>query len=85
MHAGPKCHRQGTITRRALIAASAAALAARCSTPPPQLPPLLPPLLRPHGPFAHRGYYLTFMRMPTYGLPAWKQTIDAFAGTTSTS
>jgi hypothetical protein len=28
-------------------------------------------------PFAIRGYYSTFMRMPTFGLPEWKQMIDA--------
>ena len=26
--------------------------------------------------FSERGYYMTFMRMPTHGLPAWKETID---------
>jgi hypothetical protein len=26
--------------------------------------------------FDQRGYYMTFMRMPTFGLPAWKQMID---------
>jgi hypothetical protein len=77
MHAGPKCQRQATITRRALIAASAAALAApvfdTSST-------IAAPSPAPGAcPFAHRGYYLTFMRMPTYGLAAWKQTIDTFA------
>src|SRR5437763_127106 len=28
------------------------------------------------GPFAVRGYYLTLTRTPTYGLDAWKRTID---------
>lgn len=28
--------------------------------------------------FTHRGYYLTFMRMPTYGLREWKRTVDLF-------
>ena len=28
------------------------------------------------SPFAQRGYYFTFTRMPTYGLDAWKQIID---------
>jgi hypothetical protein len=28
------------------------------------------------GPFAHRGYYLTLTRTPTFGLDAWKRTID---------
>jgi hypothetical protein len=27
-------------------------------------------------PFAIRGYYTTFMRMPTFGLPEWKQMLD---------
>jgi hypothetical protein len=27
-------------------------------------------------PFTDRGYYITFMRMPTYGLPEWKRIID---------
>lgn len=29
------------------------------------------------GPFAHRGYYVTFMRMPTYDLADWKRIVDA--------
>ncbi|HTG43124.1 MAG TPA: twin-arginine translocation signal domain-containing protein, partial [Verrucomicrobiae bacterium] len=29
------------------------------------------------SPFRQRGYYITFMRMPTYGLVAWKQILDA--------
>lgn len=29
--------------------------------------------------FKQRGYYITFMRMPTFGLSAWKQAIDCFA------
>jgi len=33
-----------------------------------------PPTERP---FAHRGYYLTLTRTPTFGLDAWKRTIDA--------
>jgi hypothetical protein len=28
------------------------------------------------GPFAQRGYYLTFMRMPTYDLDDWKTILD---------
>jgi hypothetical protein len=27
-------------------------------------------------PFAQRGYYMTFMRMPVFGLPQWKQMVD---------
>src|ERR1043166_4112693 len=30
-------------------------------------------------PFALRGYYLTFMRMPVMGLPQWKEAMDCFA------
>jgi hypothetical protein len=30
----------------------------------------------PSSPFARRGYYFTFSRMPTYGLDAWKQIVD---------
>lgn len=30
----------------------------------------------PRSPFAHRGYYFTLTRMPTYGLDAWKQIVD---------
>src|SRR4051794_5607239 len=29
------------------------------------------------GPFALRGYYLTLTRTPTFGLDAWKKTVDA--------
>src|SRR5436853_7329721 len=32
-------------------------------------------------PFAWRGYYLTFMRMPVMGLPEWKEAVDVFAKT----
>lgn len=28
------------------------------------------------SPFPIRGYYMTFMRMPTFGLPEWKSMID---------
>jgi hypothetical protein len=28
------------------------------------------------GPFAQRGYYITFMRMPTYDLSDWKKIVD---------
>src|SRR5436190_12352174 len=30
-------------------------------------------------PISIRGYYVTFMRMPTFGLPQWKQMIDCMA------
>ena len=28
------------------------------------------------SPFALRGYYMTFMRMPLWGLPEWKEAVD---------
>src|SRR5688500_1209575 len=28
------------------------------------------------SPFAQRGYYMTFMRMPAFGLAEWKQIVD---------
>src|SRR5689334_4328888 len=31
---------------------------------------------RRDGPFAQRGYYITFMRMPTYDLADWKRIVD---------
>ena len=31
----------------------------------------------PRAAFTHRGYYLTLTRTPTFGLDAWKKTIDA--------
>jgi hypothetical protein len=27
--------------------------------------------------FAQRGYYLCFMRMPTFGLAVWREIVDA--------
>src|SRR6188768_1346354 len=35
--------------------------------------------LRAAEPFAYRGYYLTFMRMPVMGFPEWKRAMDCFA------
>src|SRR6478752_3226483 len=34
------------------------------------------PERREDGPFAQRGYYITFMRMPTYDLNDWKGIVD---------
>src|ERR1700679_3038274 len=31
---------------------------------------------RGDGPFARQGYYITFMRMPTYDLADWKRIVD---------
>jgi hypothetical protein len=39
------------------------------ATPPTQAAP-------PQSPFRERGYYITFMRMPTYDLAAWKHVVD---------
>lgn len=63
------------IGRRTFLAAGSAALAAMA------LDGSIPAFAKGagvHG-FAQRGYYLTFMRMPTFGLAAWKRTVDAFA------
>jgi hypothetical protein len=37
------------------------------------------PAAAPAPAFPQRGYYLTLMRMPTYGLPAWRRAVDCFA------
>jgi hypothetical protein len=34
------------------------------------------PPTEPQGPFQERGYYITFMRMPTYDLADWKRIVD---------
>ena len=71
-------NRSHSPTRRAIIAAAAASLGgirlhrlARGDVDAASGAPAT---------FAQRGYYITFMRMPTYGLSAWKSTIDLFAG-----
>ena len=40
------------------------------------LPPPAGDNQRGVGPFAQRGYYITFMRMPTYDLADWRRIID---------
>ena len=84
MGAEPSSKRHATMSRRTLLAAGGAAAAAAAIAPPAFRTALsiaaAPAAAAGAQPFVHRGYYLTFMRMPTYGLPAWKQTIDAFAG-----
>src|SRR5438309_7958864 len=35
-----------------------------------------PDSARDASPFAQRGYYITFMRMPTYDLADWKRIVD---------
>jgi hypothetical protein len=37
---------------------------------------LAPDHPRADGPFTQRGYYITFMRMPTYDLADWKQVVN---------
>ncbi len=32
--------------------------------------------VKPESPFAQRGYYITFMRMPTYDLADWERIVD---------
>jgi hypothetical protein len=56
--------RRGPATLPAIIACGAVALACAALAAEP---------------FADRGYYLTFMRMPVMGLPEWKQAFDCFA------
>jgi len=31
---------------------------------------------QPDSPFTQRGYYITFMRMPTYDLADWRRIVD---------
>jgi hypothetical protein len=48
----------------------------------PMLPALLllalsaSALARDASPFAQRGYYITFMRVPTYDLADWQRIVD---------
>ena len=68
--------REGLTRRTALVAGGLAlAKATFASAAPPATAPT--PATRPA--FAQRGYYLTFMRMPTFGLTAWKRAVDCFA------
>jgi hypothetical protein len=39
-----------------------------------------PASARDASPFAQRGYYITFMRMPTYDLADWKRIVDGIHG-----
>ncbi|MCC7373836.1 MAG: hypothetical protein IT581_04205 [Verrucomicrobiales bacterium] len=41
--------------------------------------PLLSRAGQPSPEFQHRGYYLCFMRMPTFGLKVWREILDAVA------
>src|ERR1051325_2341446 len=38
--------------------------------------PIVAPAPGAPNPIESRGYYMTFMRMPTFGLEAWKQIVD---------
>ena len=55
------------MTRRDFLATSAAALAAPLAGVTAEAKPV----------FQQRGYYLCFMRMPTFGLPVWREILDA--------
>jgi hypothetical protein len=66
-----------TTRRRVLQVGGAGAAALALGHVP--LPAAPAPAKAPAPGFAQRGYYVTFMRMPTYGLPQWKQALDAFA------
>lgn len=56
------------VNRRTFIASSAACLAT-CPLPGVSAPNPEPLLL-------HRGYYMCFMRMPTFGLRVWREILD---------
>src|SRR5687767_11032995 len=59
------------MTRRQLLATAAAAAAP--ALPSTLLSAEVPPV------FAQRGYYFTFMRMPTFGLRVWQEILDGAA------
>src|SRR5688572_4186296 len=61
--------------RRGFLSALTTSLAAVGLAQPGSANPQQGPL----SPFPLRGYYVTFMRMPTYGLAQWKAAIDCFA------
>lgn len=64
---------RGGISRRGFLAGGSAALAALA------MEGVAPAAAEASRGFEHRGYYITFMRMPTFGLAAWKLAIDCFA------
>jgi hypothetical protein len=72
-------HRPVTISRRRALAAGGAAAAALAGRAAPAIAEGQAAAAPPSPAFAHRGYYLTFMRMPTYGLGEWKRAVDCFA------
>src|SRR5437588_13114826 len=64
----------GGVSRRAFLAAGSAALATTVFNGGASAA-----AAGADAGFAYRGYYITFMRMPTYGLRAWKRAVDSFA------
>ncbi len=59
-------------TRRRFIGATALSASALAWTAPS-------PNASSRPPFRERGYYLCFMRMPTFGLVVWRRIVDAVA------
>jgi hypothetical protein len=59
------------LNRRAFLKTAGVAMGALASTPY-----LQSAAGQGSGAFTQRGYYITFMRMPTYGLAQWKQILD---------
>ena len=57
------------VNRRKFIAATSAALAWPAVSFSAEVPPI----------FQQRGYYLCFMRLPTFGLAVWKEILDGAA------
>lgn len=57
------------MNRREFLATTAGALALPCVGIGADASPV----------FAHRGYYLCFMRMPTFGLKVWREILDDLA------
>jgi len=54
------------VNRRQFFATTATALAAPLAGVTAEAKPV----------FQQRGYYLCFMRMPTFGLPVWREILD---------
>ncbi|HVY71514.1 MAG TPA: hypothetical protein VHH73_16395, partial [Verrucomicrobiae bacterium] len=57
------------VTRRAFLASAGAGIGMLAWGQPPSAASAKPA-------FVQRGYYMTFMRMPTYGLPQWKRILE---------
>ena len=65
-HSGTRLLTRRAFVREATVGLGAVALG----------PSLLPAAPAQTEAFAQRGYYMTFMRMPTYGLPQWKRMLE---------